>query len=61
MDAFEITKPINQMHGVPDNKLTTCLQSCQIPCTGLYGLESLVLFFFLFFYEWHLHWMAFTK
>lgn len=52
MDAFEITKTINQIYGIPDNILTTCLQSCQIPCTILYGLESVVccccrVFFFI--------------
>lgn len=43
MDEFEINKTINQMYGIPDKILTTCLQNCQIPCTVLYGLESVFL------------------
>lgn len=42
MDAFDVTKTINQMYEIPDKNLTT-LQSCQIPCTVLYGLESVFL------------------
>lgn len=43
IDAFEITKTINQVYEFLDKILTACLRSCQIPCNVLYGLEGIFL------------------
>lgn len=43
IDAFEITKTINQMYEFLHKILKACLKSCQIPCNVLYGLEDVFL------------------
>lgn len=43
IDAFEITKTIDQMYEFLHKILKACLKSCQIPCNVLYGLEDVFL------------------